>query len=95
MKRLRLWWAKRKLAKGLREMDLTGTLELITSAPLESNVTRWIEESVGYDALAWECETCGWMTQLDGSPEEHDYNFCPRCGRKITEFVPHKEGADA
>ena len=75
-------------------MDLTGA-ELIISAPLESNATRWIEESVGYDALAWECETCDWMTQLDGSPEEHGYHFCPQCGRRIVEFVPYRDDADA
>lgn len=60
-----------------------------------SETTRWGEEKIGYDDLVWVCERCEFTTQFgcDG-PEEHEYNFCPRCGRRITEYVKHKDPLD-
>ena len=54
--------------------------------------TRWIETEMGFDAIAWVCEQCEFTTQFEcDGPEEHEYNFCPRCGRKITEFVKYRD----
>jgi len=121
MKRLRLWWAKRKLAKKLRRMDQTG-IKLIISAPREDapaeqlylvgqditackcgegdrsvvsyfvKTTRYVEQDLGHCSFAWVCEQCDDTRCFDYPlPEDIDFNFCPKCGRKITEFVKYQE----
>lgn len=39
----------------------------------------------------WECENCklGWFF-TDGTPEDNEFVFCPKCGCKVAEFV-HEE----
>jgi len=52
----------------------------------EPETTRWTLDSYG-DGI-WSCEKCDleWCF-TDGEPEENKVNYCPVCGRKITEFV--------
>ena len=39
----------------------------------------------------WECENCklGWFF-TDGTPEDNEFVFCPKCGCEVAEFV-HEE----
>ena len=40
------------------------------------------------DYNAYECSNCkGAWCMGDGTPKENDYNYCPKCGRAITEIV--------
>lgn len=51
----------------------------------DNNETTWIEDDWQY----WECKKCNgsWVFNEYGPPAENDYHYCPKCGRKITEFV--------
>ncbi len=53
------------------------------------NVTRFIETYMGYDSFAWVCEACDepWTFECY-TPQENNYNYCPKCGRKIIEYIP-------
>ncbi len=54
--------------------------------------TRLIETAVHFEYYAWECETCKGLWVFDGeNPKEHNYNYCPKCGRKIVEYVEWTE----
>ena len=59
---------------------------------------RFIETEITYDSLVWVCEECNepWIL-MDGTPQENEYNYCPKCGRKIIEYVQFQyndEGED-
>jgi DNA-directed RNA polymerase subunit RPC12/RpoP len=48
--------------------------------------TRFIEQS--NDWSVWKCENCGDEWAISEVPiEEYGYNYCPKCGAKITEYV--------
>lgn len=53
--------------------------------------TRYIEKDMnGYSDMAWECEVCEDARIFEEfHPSECDFNYCPKCGRKITEFVKY------
>ena len=54
--------------------------------------TRFIEKEMGDCGMAWECEQCEDTRCFEGfHPKECDFNFCPGCGRRITEFVDYVE----
>ena len=45
---------------------------------------RWIEQE-GYDGdVYYSCSACGcdWIC-IDGTPEENDMHYCPKCGAKM------------
>ena len=44
------------------------------------NTTVWIEQD--NDHGVWKCAAC----EADG-PEENGFNYCPYCGRYITQHV--------
>ena len=61
----------------------------------EEDITRYIETEIGHCGYAWVCEQCEDTRCFDYDlPEDCDFNFCPKCGRKITEFVKHTEPED-
>jgi len=37
------------------------------------------------EILAWECPYCGnaWELSEGGTPAEHKFYFCPRCGKRV------------
>ena len=57
--------------------------------------TRFIEVDMYHGDMAWECEECKavWVYS-DGTPNECNVNYCPNCGRKITEYVEYVEEDD-
>jgi rubrerythrin len=45
---------------------------------------EWTQEDE--DSNTWECNKCGLLWPLnDGTPQENDINFCPNCGRSLTQ----------
>lgn len=57
--------------------------------------TRFTESSYS-DYATWNCEGCGEEYIFgDYHPSESGMNFCPNCGRKITEFVNLPEPEEA
>jgi len=45
------------------------------------------------DLNAYECSNCkGAWCMGGGSVKENEYNYCPKCGRKITEIVEQNGG---
>ena len=50
--------------------------------------TRFIETDMGWDNYAWVCERCEDARIFDYIlPDEKDFNFCPKCGRRVVEFI--------
>ena len=57
---------------------------------MNKDTTRYIETEMGFydDDIAWVCEKCKDARWFDYPlPEDLDFNFCPKCGRRIMEFV--------
>ena len=44
------------------------------------------------DYVVYECSNCkeDWCYE-DGTPEDNCYNYCPKCGAKITEVIELEE----
>lgn len=44
------------------------------------------------DYVVYECSNCkeDWCYE-DGTPKENEYNYCPKCGAKITEVIELEE----
>lgn len=55
--------------------------------------TRYIENDMNsMGDMAWSCEQCKDARIFNEfHPRQCDFNFCPTCGRKITEFVDYVE----
>lgn len=53
---------------------------------IEKQTCKWIEE---IDSQYWECSECGaaFVFETD-TPKENEYYYCPKCGRKIIEYIP-------
>ena len=38
------------------------------------------------------CSKCGTVFDLNGeTPKENEYNYCPKCGKKMSDFVEDTE----
>jgi len=38
------------------------------------------------------CSQCGTVFDLNGeTPKENEYNYCPKCGKKMSDFVEDTE----
>ncbi len=50
-------------------------------------MSKWIDRHEEFDeANTWECPYCHLVWDLDeGTPEENDMNFCPKCGHGMRE----------
>ena len=42
------------------------------------------------DDTAWSCNKCdgAWYFQGGVTPQENEMYYCPKCGRKIVEYIP-------
>jgi hypothetical protein len=51
---------------------------------------EWIEEfEVGYGD--WSCNNCGVLWTFEYPPnEDENFNFCPKCGLRILNFIGYK-----
>lgn len=50
------------------------------------NTTVWIEQD--NDHGVWKCAACDELHQFEADgPEENGFNYCPYCGRYITQHV--------
>ena len=50
---------------------------------------KWIDKSDEYDGSnVYVCSNCGLEWYLEeGTPEENDMNYCPKCGEKNDEIL--------
>ena len=49
-------------------------------------MNKWInyEDITGEGSNTYECSYCGFVLQLmEGTPEENQYNYCPKCGKRL------------
>ena len=45
---------------------------------------KWVEDDDGWDGVIWRCSECNALfTLTDGTPEENEYHFCPKCGAEM------------
>ena len=68
--------------------DFALTCELICKAPTVDAVLvkhgHWKEVDDGWDGIYYECSECGLSWALnDGTPEENDMYYCPKCGARM------------
>ena len=50
------------------------------------NTTVWIEKDA--ENNVWQCMECGYLHQFEADgPEENAFDYCPYCGRCITQNV--------
>ena len=50
------------------------------------NTTVWIEKDQEHDV--WQCIECGHLHKFEADgPEENAFDYCPCCGRCITQNV--------
>lgn len=54
--------------------------------PQEPKTGHWIEEDVFDGDVAYRCSECNELFWLEsGTPKDNEYNFCPKCGKKLVE----------
>lgn len=58
---------------------------------MTDNETIWTEDEYEY---TWTCSGCGGCWVFEDQPTDNDFNYCPKCGRRIVEFMPRKEASD-
>ena len=46
---------------------------------------EWVDLSDGWQEGTFRCSSCQMeFVLLEGTPEDHEYNFCPNCGARMT-----------
>ena len=54
----------------------------------DNNGCVWHEDESGI----WTCLTCQLMWEFtEGGPGDNEVNYCPKCGRVISDFEPYEE----
>lgn len=48
-----------------------------------SETCSWKEDDPWGDTPETWAGTCGVYWYIDGKPEEHEINFCPKCGKPV------------
>lgn len=47
---------------------------------------HWIEEDMFDGDVAYRCSECNELFWIeDGTPKDNEYNFCPKCGKRLVE----------
>ena len=47
----------------------------------------WIAEAMWDGEFAWKCPSCKeYWALMDGTPQDNEYNFCPKCGQALVEM---------
>ena len=58
----------------------------------EPKTGHWIEEDMFDGDVAYRCSECNELFWLEsGTPKDNEYNFCPKCGKRLIE---PQEGSD-
>ena len=77
---------RRGLTKGEKaiSLDTVGTIKTLPSAQPERKEGHWIpHEGIDGD-IQYECSRCGVLWEFnDGTPEDNEAYFCPKCGKKL------------
>ena len=52
---------------------------------------EWKRDGEVYDDATWICSVCGheWVL-IDGTPQENDMHYCPKCGAKMDGGIRHE-----
>ena len=52
----------------------------------EPKMGRWIEEDMYDGDVAYRCSECKELFWIEsGTPKDNEYNFCPKCGKRLIE----------
>lgn len=56
---------------------------------------RWKEVDDGWDGVYYECSECGLSWALnDGTPEENEMCYCPKCGARMDERLEDDDDSE-
>ena len=76
------WAADNKIAADplalLEYLDQTGQLHAVCD---------WIEEKEASGDISYICTSCGQRFELNGTPADNNYNYCPDCGAIIENII--------
>ena len=52
----------------------------------EPKTGHWIEEDMFDGDVAYRCSECNELFWIEsGTPKDNEYNFCPKCGKRLVE----------
>ena len=52
----------------------------------EPQIGHWIEEDMFDGDVAYRCSECNELFWIEsGTPKDNEYNFCPKCGKRLVE----------
>lgn len=65
-------------------LELFGNSEQLPSAQPEPKEGHWIKHESHDGGEQYECSECGVLWEFnDGTPEDNEAYFCPKCGTKM------------
>lgn len=79
----------------IQQYRAIGTVEEFKALKEKNEPKNWNAEHIGHGEFAWQCPTCkkylSFLTLAEGTPQDNEYNFCPKCGQAFAEV---KGGAE-
>ena len=58
----------------------------------EPKTGHWIEEDMFDGDVAYRCSECNELFWIEsGTPKDNEYNFCPKCGKRLVEPQEREE----
>ena len=62
------------------------TANLLEEVEQEPNTGYWITEDMFDGDVAYRCSECNELFWIEsGTPKDNEYNFCPKCGKRLVE----------
>lgn len=72
----------KRTPKRIRDM----ALEIVEKYAEQEPTGHWIIEDMFDGDVAYRCSECNELFWLEsGTPKDNEYNFCPKCGKKLVE----------
>lgn len=69
---------------GSNYVSIKKKIKAIPSA--EPKTGHWIEEDIFDGDVAYRCSECNELFWIEsGTPKDNEYNFCPKCGKRLVE----------
>lgn len=72
--------------------ELMKAIDSIPPVQPEQKTGHWITEDMFDGDVAYRCSECNESFGLEcGTPKDNEYNFCPKCGKRLVESQESKE----